>query len=87
MCIDENFVIILFSSLQLSFLVHPDKNLDDRDRAQVAFDGTYMYINYNHTHSVLPRIMGVAVKSTFNLIVEVKVGGKSSPSVGRTLYT
>ena len=49
MYIDKNFVIILFSSLQLSFLVHPDKNLDDRDRAQVAFDGTYMYITIIHT--------------------------------------
>ncbi len=25
--------------LQLSFLVHPDKNPDDKDRAQLAFDG------------------------------------------------
>ena len=25
--------------LQLSILVHPDKNPNDKDRAQVAFDG------------------------------------------------
>ena len=25
--------------MQLSFLVHPDKNPDDRDRAQRAFEG------------------------------------------------
>lgn len=26
--------------LQLSFLVHPDKNPEDRERAQKAFEGT-----------------------------------------------
>ena len=30
-------------SLQLSILVHPDKNDSDRDRAQLAFDGTVRF--------------------------------------------
>lgn len=35
---------VCISTLQLSILVHPDKNESDRDRAQLAFDGIYMYI-------------------------------------------
>ena len=28
--------------MQLSFLVHPDKNPDDKDRVQKAFEGEYI---------------------------------------------
>ena len=41
---DQYFVFISSAALtryllQLSFLVHPDKNLDEKDRAQKAFEG------------------------------------------------
>ncbi len=36
--------------IQLSFLVHPDKNLDDKDRAQKAFEGISNYCP-PHTHT------------------------------------
>jgi len=29
---------------RLSILVHPDKNMDDRERAQTAFEGTLCFI-------------------------------------------
>ena len=36
-------IYVLSSTSQLSILVHPDKNLEDRERAQKAFDGTHTY--------------------------------------------
>lgn len=35
----ESFFIFHVFILQLSILVHPDKNQDDPDRAQKAFEG------------------------------------------------
>ena len=37
----------------MSFLVHPDKNPDDRDRAQTAFDGEYIITAIMSAHSIL----------------------------------
>eukprot|EP00118_Oscarella_pearsei_P000651 m.5472 g.5472 ORF g.5472 m.5472 type:complete len:111 (+) comp13249_c0_seq1:59-391(+) len=39
---------------KLSFLVHPDKNGDDRDRAQKAFDGRLCIIQLSYPIAFIP---------------------------------
>ena len=55
---------ILSLSPQMSFLVHPDKNPDDKERAQTAFEGG---------HGLLLDVLHLRVYVSEYMVIEVSV--------------
>lgn len=58
-CSDGEIKGGVVSLVQLSILVHPDKNQDDADRAQKAFEGNFL------THLISAEVTSCSTVSCF----------------------